>query len=211
MRFPISPENTSFFWIPFSSIQTSMEEDPNRWPASINRILIPSATMISLLYSQRTKQDKAPTASSISYSGSTGSRPARFPLRFFHSASNIWICALSRSMISHRSAVDAVEKIWLWNPFLYNNGSFPEWSICACVSKTISISEGFTGNSTFSKVSGPCSIPQSIRILLSQASNKKQLPVTSCVAPKKVSFIGCTSQHYDEIYRFFLYESGSPT
>ena len=55
--------------------------------------------------------------------------PARCPFRFFHSASNICMCALSRSIISHRSAVALVAKICPRNPLWYKSGSLPEWSI----------------------------------------------------------------------------------
>ena len=49
-----------------------------------------------------------------------------------------------------------------------------------------------TGSSMFSNTSGPCSIPQSTRIFFWQTSRRKQLPVTSCVAPRKISFIPIT-------------------
>lgn len=68
-------------------------------------------------------------ASLISYSGTTSALPARCPFRFFHSASNICMCALSRSIISHRSAVALVAKICPRNPLWYKSGSLPEWSI----------------------------------------------------------------------------------
>lgn len=55
--------------------------------------------------------------------------------------------------------------------------------------KMQSISAGDTGISRFLYVSGPCSIPQSIKMFLPQAVRSVQLPVTSCAAPKNIRFI----------------------
>ena len=75
------------------------------------------------------------------------------------------------------------------NPFLKSSGRLPEWSMCAWVKRTKSISPAVTGSFWFSKMSFPCSMPQSTRPRLFPHSMSVQLPVTSWVAPKKVTFI----------------------
>ena len=101
----MSPENTIFSFLSSSVSQISILLDPRRCPASTKRTSIPSAGLIILSYGHLTKFRRTPIASSIVYAGINSGFPSLRPLRFLHSASNIWICALSRSMISQRLQV----------------------------------------------------------------------------------------------------------
>ena len=69
---------------------------------------------------------------------------------FFHSASCIWILAVSASMIWQSCRVAGVATTRPRNPFLYSSGRSPVWSMWACVSTRKSILEGGTGRSAFS-------------------------------------------------------------
>ncbi len=82
LRLPMSPENTIFLVKPCSVSHISTQAEPSRWPASTNRILIPSATSSSWPYSQVTMCRRAFSTSTRVYSGSTGGLPARFPFWF---------------------------------------------------------------------------------------------------------------------------------
>ena len=78
-----------------------------------------------------------PSASSMVYRGSTEARlSVLLALRFFHSASIIWMWAQSRSMMLHRSAVASVAYTCPLKPLAYRRGSRPVWSIWAWVSST---------------------------------------------------------------------------
>ena len=69
------------------------------------------------------------------------------------------MCALSRSMMSHRCAVGTVAWIGPEKPCLNSSGMRPEWSMCACVTSRKSIWAGVTGSGAFSKKFFPCSMP----------------------------------------------------
>ena len=113
----MSPENTIFFVTPPSVSQISMLAEPSRCPTSVKRILTPSLISTFLPYAHGTMFLMMPSASSMVYAGSTsGSPECRFAFLFFHSASCIWICAQSRSMMEHRSADASVVNTCPRNP-----------------------------------------------------------------------------------------------
>ena len=140
-------------------------------------------------YGQGCRSLITPSASSRSYSGGTGGLPARSALRLFHSASDIWMCAASRSMMPQRSQVASVAYTAPRKPFLNSSGKCPVWSRCACVTSTKSSADGATGISMFSNSSRPCSMPQSTSPQSPPTSSSVQLPVTSWLARMNVSFI----------------------
>ena len=127
--------------------------------------------------------------------GSTGGSPARLALRVLYSASLIWMCAESRSIMSASEQVAAVAYTGPEKPFFASSGRLPEWSMCACVSSAKSTSAGETGRVWFTNMSRPCSMPQSTMKRVLPTSTSVQLPVTSCAAPRNVIFNVCLPSH----------------
>ena len=138
----MSPENTIFLdtsaSLFFSFAHTSMLAEPSRCPTSLNLTLTLSSIFMISSYFTPTNCFITSYTAFASYKGMNSlSVPfERFAFLLRHSASNIWICALSLNIISHNCTVASVQYILPLKPLTYKSGISPEWSICACVRRT---------------------------------------------------------------------------